>query len=255
MPDSITAVAIALAVVDAVLFIYGAYWAFAIRRAFAAPIYRRQASWVGAIGAYFGVFFLLVVVLTALGVKSLNENTPVGAGGAAFIYVGVVMFFVWIDSTMRVSRRSDPLLRNTLHWSTLRWFLGFLTIVGTLFAVIFNGGFALAFFRDSPLYGPVGAVLLLGAIALIRSASRSADAVLRRHLKWFGMFSIFLWATSTTVSELASHDLVGDPELLQVFSLIVFALSAYFLYRSAKSLAPMAHLPALGDESASGTSA
>ena len=52
---------------------------------------------------------------------------------------GIVML-AWIDTTIKVARRSDPLNRNTFLWKRLRyfvWFFTFLTTAGSLFSVIF----------------------------------------------------------------------------------------------------------------------
>ncbi|HEV2389432.1 MAG TPA: hypothetical protein VGS04_01790, partial [Nitrososphaerales archaeon] len=125
MPDLISALALLVAALNVGVFLYGAYWALEIRKALAAPLYKRQSLWVGVIGSLFALFFLVVVGLSVGSVSDVSGNSVATFTVAAFIYVITVMFFVWIDSTMKIARRSDPLRRNTLRWSGLRWFLGF----------------------------------------------------------------------------------------------------------------------------------
>jgi hypothetical protein len=242
MLDAISAVTAVVAVLDALGFLYGAYWALEIGRALGSPLYSKQALWVGAIGVYFTAFFVLSAVALALGLPGFGGTTATDIAVGAFLYIGVLMFFVWIDSTVKVARRSDPLRRNTLRWSGLRWFLGIFVGVGTLFALAFNIGTAVDFAHATPLYGPIGGVLFLGAIALLLSARRSGDPILKRHLKWFGLFAVLLWATSGVEGTSVFRSAANDPFILAV-SYLVFAVSAYFLYRSARSLAPMAQLP------------
>ena len=242
MVDLASIVVTVVAVADIAVFAYGAYWASEIRRALASPLYRRQGLWVEAIGVYFVVFFLLVVIARALGAGPLSETSGLGVAAVAFVYVGVVMFFVWIDSSVKLARRSDPLRRDTLKWSVLRWLLGFGVIVGSLFAIVFNSAQALDFSRATPLYGPIGATLLLGAIALYLSGKRSRDLVLRRHLVWFGLFAAFLWVTSAVVGSSYWRSLRGDA-WVDLVSYTFFAVSACFLYKSARSLAPVSPLP------------
>jgi hypothetical protein len=241
MLDTLTIPSIAIAILDVGVFLYGAYWALEIRKALAIPLYRRQALWVGAIGVYFALFFFTVVG-RILGVVSFGMSIATSVAAGAFIYAGVVMFFAWIDSTITIARRSDPLRRNTLKWSVFRWFFGFFVVVGTLLAFVFNAAYALTFAQATPLYGPIGGILLFGAIALLLSGKRSGDLVLRKHLKWFGLFTGILWITSAAEGTHPLQQAFTNP-IVQAVSYSLFAVSAYFLYRSAKSLVPIGRLP------------
>lgn len=252
MPDPSTALAVAVAVLDVGVFAYSAYWALEMRKALFSPIYRRQALWVGAIAIYFTGFFLSIGLGQTLGIRGFGTSLASTLAVGAFIYVGVVMFFVWIDSTVKIARRSDPLRRDTLKWSVLRWFFGFFVVVGTFFALFFNAAQALDFAQATPLYGPIGAILLFGAIALLKSGRRSADPVLKTHLRWFGLFAGFLWATSAAEGTSVWRAALSDP-LVQVVSYLLFATAAYFLYRSARSLAPVAPLPPVAAQTLAGT--
>ena len=243
MPSSaLTLLEIFLALVNIGLFLYTGYISLAIRGALSVRLFRQRALWVAAIGGYFAVFFVFVAALAYLGTV---DPDVVRILTGVLAYAGGLAFFVWIDSTIRVARRSDPLKRDGLHWSLLRWFLGFLVIVGTYFGLIFNVS-SVAFVQATPLYGPVGLTLLLGGIALLRSATRSNDITLRQHLKWFGVFAILAWATTIVESDVFVKGLGADQGVLQAISYAVFVFSAYSLNRSARSLVPLSSMPASG---------
>src|SRR6266571_5139691 len=187
MPSDISTVSIILSLIVGALFSYGAYWALAIRKALVSYLYRRQALWVGGVAMYFvaqSAFIALAIFYNMTGVY-------VNLLAAVFIAVGFAAIFVWIDSTVLVARRSDPLQRDTLHWSKLRYFIGITSTIGLFFNVLFNvifansSGSSYQLIGYPPLLGFIGTILLLGAIALLLSARRSGDMTLRRHLKWF----------------------------------------------------------------------
>jgi hypothetical protein len=242
LSDSVAFIAITLAVFNIGVFSYAMYWSFAIRKVLSVRLYRRRALWVGVIGAYFVVFFLYATLIGAVGVTTSSSNALLGISTGAYAYVGAVAFFIWIDSAMKVARRTDPLRRDPLHWSILRWFLGFLIFVGTFFGLLFNPS-SVTFIRATPLYGPVGLVLLLGGISLLRSASWSGDQSLRRHLKWFGLFAVVAWMTTILESGTFTSLLAGDQDVPLVFSYLLFAFSSFALYKSSKSLIPYGPMP------------
>ena len=229
----------ALTIIIGAFFSYGAYWAFTIRKALMAHLYRNQALWVGAGAVYFvalSAFITLALLFNASGVV-------VNLLAAAFIILGFVVIFDWIDSTVRVARRSDPLLRDTLHWSKLRYFIGITSTIGLFFNVVFNVIFTNSSFillGTPALLGYVGTVLFLGALALLLSARRSGDLTLRRHLKWFGLGAALLWLSGQISSPWAR--ITGDSFLTPIVTYSLFAIAAYCLYRSAKSLVPLGRI-------------
>src|SRR5215469_14912561 len=99
MLDSQTLFRLALTLVSASLFILSAYWAFTIRSALGAPIYRRQAFSVAIVGTYFGVLWIFSPFTNPL--LSVPGSTSVYAAGSYF--VGIIMIFAWIDQSMRVT--------------------------------------------------------------------------------------------------------------------------------------------------------
>lgn len=216
----------------AALFLYSAYWAFVIRRVLMHRLYKRQALWVGSMALYFVALssFLTVVIEYNINVLAVNIF------GGLLIASGFVVLFLWIDSTVRVARRSDPLYRDTFRWSKLRYFLGIVTAFGAFDAVFNAIGSGLA------AAAPFGGALLFGAIALLLTGSRSGDPTLKTHLKWTGLCIFLLWLSSQLVDVLSN--VLSDADLAQAITFSLVAIGAYALYRSAKSLAPIGHLPA-----------
>ena len=228
MPSSITIPTIILTTLVAVLFSYAAYWAFTIRRVLVAQLYRRQALWAGGMGAFFAALYTFVT----LTFDSNPGDLWVKIIGGAFVSIGFIVIFFWLDSTIRVAQRSDPLLRDTLHWSKLRYFVGLITVGATISAL------ATLIYSDMPFLPPIGGSLFLGGAALLVSAKRSGDPTFRKHLKWLGLaitllfFGGELW---TPVSKLNS-------DLVPAVPYAGFAIAAYCLYRSARSLVPLGRL-------------
>jgi hypothetical protein len=215
------------------LFVYSAFWAFTIRKILVAGLYRRQAFWLGAMGIYFVALSAFLSVALTLKLSSFYANIL----GALIISAGFTLIFLWIDLTVRIARRSDPLFRDTLRWSKLRYLFWFVTIggaVGAFFTSV-SSGFAEA--------TPFGGALLFGAIALYLSAKRSGDRTFRRHLSWTALCIFLLWLGSQ-LQEPLSH-FVTDPYLTQSLTWPLVLGGAYSLYKSARSLVPMGHLKSL----------
>jgi hypothetical protein len=212
------------------VFLYAAYWAFTIRRVLLTPLYRREAFWVGAMGIYFvGLGVFLAIALTL----QLND-LPVNLLGAFIFAFGFTLIFFWVDSTIHIARRSDPLFRDTLRWSKLRYVFWIVTIGGAIGAFItsITSGFVSA--------TPFGGALLFGAIALLLSGRRSADVTLRGHLRWTGLCIFIEWLVGQTVQTLSQR--LTDPYLAQSLTWPIVLAGAYCLYRGARSLAPVGHM-------------
>ena len=228
---SIVFFALWLAVVA--LFLYSAFWAFTIWRILVAGLYRRQAFWVGAMGVYFVMLSGFLSIALTLELSSPFVDIP----GAIIISAGFVLIFLWIDSTVRIARRSDPLFRDTLRWSKLRYLFWVATVGGAVSAFYTSiiSGFAAA--------APFGGALFFGAIALYLSAKRSGDRTLRRHLSWTALCIFLLWLASQIQQPLS--DYVTDPYFAQSLTWPLVLAGAYSLYKSARSLVPMGHLKSL----------
>jgi len=218
------------------LYAYGAVWAFRIRRALMSPLFKDRARWVGIAALTFAILVSSNLLIRFL----VPDNFYFGFLLYCIVDAAGIVTLAWIDTTIKLARRSDPLNRNTFLWKQLRyfvWFFTFVTTFGSLFSVIYNhvnyfnaqGGNGGAFIAGS--FGWV----FLGFLALYLSFRRSKDPILREHLKWLGLFLFLLLIIDTVLS----RDLVP----FRIADLILLAVDAYFLYCAVKSLAPLSRTP------------
>ena len=201
----------------ALAFLYPAYWALVIREALTLRLYRNQALGMGLLGAWVAIVFLrpLEVIL------SLS-----------------VLLFYWIDASILAARRSDPLLRDTLRWSKLRWVFWILVVgllVPEMVDIVISGNF-FGNTLTKDIFGtlvkiPFGLIFVSGAPLLVLVSRRSGDITLKTHMKWFGYFVLAILAAG--LSQNAGQLTV---------TFVLFVAGAYFLYRSARSLAPLNRL-------------
>jgi hypothetical protein len=206
-------------VVVFLVLVYPAVWAFIIRRALAVRVYRNQALAIG-------LFPLAFLFGLATGVLGLS--------------VFVLFAFYLIDSSALAGRRSDPLLRDTLHWSRLRTPLWALLLAITLVQVadLLSRGTVLTNREPNDIIGNIGflATVLLIAVSVAEVslvAFRSRDPALRKNLGWFGVALI-----ATLLSPLLAANV---PYMLG--AAVGFVLLGYFLYKSVRSLVPINPLP------------
>ena len=235
---------IALVAIASGIYFYSGYWAFTVRKVLAGHIYRRQALWVAVAGLYFALFFVFATIAIIFGASS--NNFIVTVLGDAFMVLGFIIIFAWIDATIRVARRSDPLHRNTLHWAGFRYFL----LVGAFFALLFTvvpapfEPSSSSILEGSTLLAPLAGALLFGGLTLLVSARRARDAILRRHLKWFGIYIVFLFVTNRAEGEVLSRPfLLSNSILLEIITYALFIVSAYFLFKCARSLTSFSPYP------------
>src|SRR6266571_3609301 len=85
-------------------------------------------------------------------------------------------------------------------------------------------------------------LMLFAGPALLLSGSRSKDSTLRRHLKWFGLFVLSLFAAVVGGFSLYLIHAVVIPIVGFVVGYTPFIFAAYCLYRGARSLVPIGHL-------------
>jgi hypothetical protein len=248
MSDSLGfALAVSIAeILPAAIGLYAAYWAFSIRRSLVGHIYRSHALWLGAVCVLFAA------------TNFLTYSTNVAVSDALNVYYAILIaaLFAFIDSTVLVARRSDPLLRRILGWDRLRIAI-WIDIVALV--VIFNLPVIDPSFVAS-INPVVGAILITalftlpfiaGAPALLIGARRSMDPVLRGSLKWLGVAFLLLVVVGSAVGALVTSLLPGLSQFDQYYSYpaipggIFTLISAYAFYRSSRSLAPINRLQAI----------
>jgi hypothetical protein len=159
--------------------------------------------------------------------------------------VAFAAIFYWVDASILAARRSDPLLRDTLKWTRLRpvyWAVILVSFVSNIVASFYLlatvGVLPYGFTYSGPVYivwmvsnypvivGPA----LAGVVAMPIIAYRSRDMTLRRHFKWFGLGFVFFIAFFVLLGALVS---VG------IAPVVTLTGTAYCMYRSARSLAPL----------------
>jgi len=229
-------------ILPAAIMLYAAYWAFAFRRALVGHIYRNHALWLGA----------LCILFTLMPVSNIQSSNGIIATVAGVYPVASILIgFAFIDSTMPIARRSDPLLRSTFHWERVR-----IAVWGEICALAIYVVFSEVnpSFASSPIAAILGIPLfsfpfILGAPAILIGARRSKDSVLRASLKWFGVALVMFLATmlvfaiETLVLGISSSNMSYSYPALGFVPTTV--LAGFALYRSARSLAPMNHLQAM----------
>ncbi len=216
------------------LFLYGSYWALLIRRALATPLYRKQSLWVGVIGIFFAGVFL------SAGVTNLYATFEplraifqlVRVWNSAFFTSGYGLIFAWIDSSVRVSRKSDPLARDTLGWTRLRVFVWGLVGVWILLFWAFTITVVLGLFNTLPNTLPplliqsvfvaaLLSILLSAPPALLISGSRSKDPTFLKHLGYFWPVRRFIRFRLVGSQPLRSRPLRSLICTLRSFALLV----------------------------------
>jgi len=240
MASSSDVAAIIGAAAMALTYAYVAYWAFEIRRALAVRLYRTQALGVG----------LLAVSLPLAQIYYTGSTLYGWPPELSFV---TVLFFTlsllyWTNISVRAERQSDPLLRDTLGWSRLRFLVLAIVLVtavydsGNIVYNLLNGyavsgtptGFLAITFGIPALVPLVAAAVMLPAIGL-----RTKDPTLRKHLLWFGLFAAFLFVFVEVLSSAFANPL--DLILVQDSGII---LGGYCLYRSARALVPLNRISA-----------
>ena len=229
------------------VFAYVAYLALKIRRGFVVQLYRNQALGIAAIAAYLtaqaGISFLLPSPANSSYAETLAWALTNLAGG--------VPFFLWIDATARVARKSDPYERDSLNWSKLRYVVIVVAIVSAALGLVIAPTVVASFGSYVPSYSllanivgnvPFAAILLAGLAILSLGAIRSKDITLRRHIFWLAVFffTFIITFAVTVIYTLLVPSASGGQYTTFEFAadVLLYYLAAYCLYRSARSLAP-----------------
>lgn len=206
---------------------YAGYWALSLRRALFVRTYRNQA--LAIVMAVVATVFIDFVNLapgspapgSQVGIVTLEQFL---IGGPLFLGLVFLGLFYVVDTTARAGRLSDPLLRDTLHWSQVRkvlWMFSVACVVLTfpISALLNTNVFLIIFTFFLPLVS--------GALMFPILARRSGDPTLRRHLGWLGAFFVFFF--------LSAFFFNGTLVLSGAFLVV----AGFSLLRSGRSLAPL----------------
>ena len=214
---------------------YAAYWSLRVGRALRVRDYARQELIVGSFSVYGTILFCLFYLVDFL-VPSL-AGTPAGALVEAFYVVFPALTFAWVDSSVRVGRRTDPLRRDPLRWSKTRlvfWPLLLLTLVG--------------FFIPGFLYvAPLLSFVIIGVaiIPVFLAASWSGDRNYRRSLEWFGLALAVLVAQNVGFNTLLPGlglGIVYSPVAFIwsiIANLVIVPIMFGGIYKCARALVPL----------------
>ena len=208
---------------------YTVYLSITVRRALSVEEYRKQAMGVSLIALAW------MLLLLNYGVQAVTGSYALFSLGFGLV---MMTLFYWIDSSVLAARRTDPLMRDTLRWTRLRYALWALTIASTVVAAslayyyqatagteplfMFNGQYGVG-------YMPSWFVLAGGVIALPVSASRTKDRFLRRNIGWLGAFVVLVQIVGVEPSYIANSQ-------FGIFGVLL--LASLCLYESATSLVP-----------------
>jgi hypothetical protein len=239
-------------IVAGVILAIAAYWAFVLKGALRNRFSRSQALWLGIVC----IFFIPLLPTPT----STNPFIQLVIG---IFYVGALplVLLAWIDGTVRAARRSDPLFRDTLGWSKLRFVAWGATLV---VIALYFGLLVSEMVTKAPVGILVGALIVVaylpafleGAPALLLAARRSKSEPRRTNLKWLGLFALFLLLAIITDLSLALG-LAGEAFPSGFFYFlayhgiyavgynifqILFIIADYCLYRNARSLAPFTRI-------------
>ncbi|MDA4130556.1 MAG: hypothetical protein OK457_07275 [Thaumarchaeota archaeon] len=235
--------------VASLIFLLPAYWSLDIRHALAVRIYRKQALSL-ALAA-------IVIGLSSLPLISPTSTTALIISPAGFLslilsvsFMVVILYF--IDSTVLASRRSDPLLRDVLHWSQLRLVIWVWESFNIVFVIsiyvytIITGNVSItnqitnySNWTNLPslIYNLAWFVPTFSSLIIIPVVIRAKDPTLRRHFKWLAALGVVGIITVISFSVISSSQNLLD-------TLISNGALAYFIYKSAKSLVPLNRIPA-----------
>jgi hypothetical protein len=231
------------------VFLVAASRALILRQAITGRLRRNQALGIGLTAAALGWFSSIFIQPPILG---SGASPGASLGGDVFFFSFFLLpwpiFFYWVDSSTLNTKRSDPLLRDILHWSTVRkWVWGI--IIAMLFIFVLVDFVAVGLFGDLSsnfivnvlsvisIFTLVGIPFVTGLILLPIATRRSRDPTMRLHFKWFAYFVGFLGLGAVALGlEIISGIMLPAWQIL-------WAVSGFFLYRSASSLVVVSQLP------------
>jgi hypothetical protein len=231
--------------------IYAAYWSFIIRRKMMTRLYRRQTSIVGLFSLYGTVSIILFYAVYFFAPNLPTALKPILVSVQEFLYgITPAIGLAWADSSIRVGRRLDPLLRDSFRWSRMRWVLWTSMVLSNI-AFFVGNGLTTAYGLLAKV-GLASALILLGisVVVVFRAANRAADRDYRGSLEWFVAFLVFFLIYNAGFIPLL---LVLSVNNLFVYTpvdfiwgivanLMIIPMLFYCLYRCSRSLVPLNRL-------------
>jgi hypothetical protein len=223
--------------------LYAAYWSFAIRRMMMVRSYRNQALTVGMVSLY-GVILISVFYVVWLFAPSLTKSAWGSVDGILYGILPPVML-AWVDSSIRVGRRLDPLLRDSFRWSTARWILWSAMAI-CIITFLVSGGIS-STYGVVTILGLASAFVLVGisGVAVFVTAKRAGDRNYRRSLEWFVGFIVFTLAMNAgffpltiLVSDLFTYTPINLIWAIMA-NFVLIPMMWYCMYRCSRSLVPL----------------
>ena len=214
---------------------YAAYWSLGIGRALKVRTYSRQAIIVGLFSLYGTFLYVLFYIVYFFAPNLLNS--PVGTFQEALYLVLPPFVLAWIDSGVRVGRKTDPLLRDPLRWSKVRfvvWPLLLLSLIGFYHQGGLNGAGIFSFL-----------IIGISIVPILMAANRSGDRNYRRSLEWFGFAVAILvfqnFGFNVLVPELGTGIVFSSSGFVWSFlaNFVVVPVLFYGIYKCARSLVPL----------------
>lgn len=227
------------------LFAYAVYWGLLIRRGLAVNIYRNQALGISLVS----FAYIIQLIGNYLSLTTFADNPFISSSAAFGLRYTLVLLltFYWIDASIRASQDSDPLSRDTLLWSRVRYvlwtiniagpaiFIGFLLLTGDYHIMDNQSAGLLTAIISTLAIVPLFVTFVSGIISLPFAAARSKDRNLRRQIEWFALSNLFLLLVLNILPGLLPNNSVAQG----VSQFLGFLLGGYCLYRSAFALVPL----------------
>ena len=222
--------------------------ALKVRQSLAVGQYRRHALGIGIVAIVF------VADQVSNFFPALNTGIWNYLGLATFAAFALGLLY-WVDSSVLAARRSDPLYRDTFHWSKLRWVAWGASVAAFVFVI----GTSLALPPPSSTAPPPGVqvppewlnllftvVFLLpiytaaisGVVVIPLAARRCKDFVFRKHLEWFFLFIAIQLILAGGVGQLFQSP-SGTSTISSLIDGIGLLVGLYPLYQSVKRLVPL----------------
>jgi hypothetical protein len=219
-------------------FAYSSFWSFSIRKALYGKIYRQRALWTGSFAAYSALEIALIVYFPYV--------TGLLAVDIVWLVLGSAILFIliaWISSTVKVVISLDPFHRNLMKWrqsEKLVWLVsGIIVAMNVVPALVLLGyknyvpSFALL---DNVQFALYIAFFIYLIFVVVAYHSMMYDKLLKAYLEYF------LYLLMALMLDIALSPVAFDLGLfIGPFALTdsLLILSAFFIYRMAKSLVPV----------------